>query len=215
MQGKSTVRNRAGRLALALSALIVAALALTATGTAADDTNVLIVYRAYQPGELTVVAGQTVLWRNSGLGPHTVTSDTGLFDSGKINAGETFTYTFTTPGSYSYSCTIHPTMHGKVAVLPAGSSPPGPPPAVHVSLSKTSGPRGRVTVVHVQVARPGAKLALQSQSPAGSWTTIARAQLGAGGRAKFTISASVHRKLRVVVRGPGAEPPVFSRAQRA
>jgi plastocyanin len=209
-----TMRSRGRVLAAALAAAL-ALLAIAAVATSASDTNVLIVYRAYQPAELTVVAGQTVTWRNSGLGPHTVTSDAGLFDSGRINTGETFAYTFTTPGVYAYSCTIHPTMHGKVAVLPAGSPPPGPPPTVHVSLSEGHGPHGAVTLVHVHVARAGARALLQLQSPSGSWSTARRARVGPGGVVAFSLGASVHRKLRILVQGPGAAPPLRSRSLRA
>ncbi len=185
---------------------------------AATDTGVQIVYRSYQPAQLTVLAGQTVTWRNSGLGPHTVTSDSGQFDSGALQAGATFSYTFSAPGTYAYSCTIHPTMHGKVLVL--ASLPPGFPAGtsldavlVHVAQKHTA--RGSATFVRVQAARPGAKVLLQVQSPGGaSFATKLRGQLGASGVATFRIAASVHRRLRVVVQGPAGEAPLISKPVR-
>src|SRR3979490_1750563 len=58
---------------IALAGVLTAAslLGLAAGSTAPPDVTVWMVYRAYQPSQLTVLAGQTVIWRNSGLGPHT------------------------------------------------------------------------------------------------------------------------------------------------
>jgi plastocyanin len=205
------------RIALAGVLTAVALLGVAAGSTAATDVNVSIVYRAYQPSQLTVLAGQTVTWRNSGLGPHTVTSDAGQFDSGTLQAGGAFSYAFSTPGKYLYSCLVHPTMHGAVVVL--GALPPGfpagePLDAVLVHLSKTHGGQAGATLVHVQAARPGASALLQLQSPKGSsWSTTRRTQLGSTGKATFSLSAGVHRRLRVVVEGPG-EAPLTSKPLR-
>jgi plastocyanin len=196
----------------------VALLGLAAASTAASDVNVSIVFRAYQPAQLTVLAGQTVTWRNSGLGPHTVTADAGQFDSGTLQAGAAFSYVFSAPGTYPYSCLVHPTMHGSVVVL--GAVPPGfpvgaPLDAVLVHLSRQGGPHASATVVHVQAARPGARALLQLQSPTGSsWSTTRRAQLGSTGKATFSLSASIHRRLRVVVQGAVGEAPLTSRPLR-
>jgi plastocyanin len=205
------------RIALAVTAIAAALLGLAAASTAARDTNVLIVFRAYQPSQLTVLAGQTVTWRNSGLGPHTVTADAGQFDSGTLAAGTTFSYTFSAPGMYLYSCTIHPTMHGSVVVLaglPPGFPAAAPLDAVLVHLSKRRGPHGSATLVHAQAARPGATALLQLQSPKGTWATARRAQLSSIGKATFSLSASVHRRLRVVVQGSAGEAPLTSKAVR-
>jgi plastocyanin len=72
----------------------------------------------YNPDNITVVIGvnNTVIWTNNDNEPHTVTASDGSFDSGNMNPGATFTYTFTTPGTYTYICTYHPWMHGYVTV---------------------------------------------------------------------------------------------------
>jgi plastocyanin len=197
---------------------MLAALCLASVGAAATETGVQIVYRAYQPAELTVLAGQTVTWKNSGLGPHTVTSDTGQFDSGALQAGGSFSYTFSTPGTFDYSCTIHPTMHGKVTVLAA--LPPGFPPgqplnAVVVRLSEKHTAHGGQTLVRVQAARPAAKALLQVQPPkGGSWSTKLRAQLSAAGATTFKLGANVHGRVRVVVQGPAGEASLISKPVR-
>lgn len=192
-------------MALALATSALALPALTAASTASTDTDVSIVYRAYQPSDLTVLAGQTLIWTNSGLGPHTVTSDAGQFDSGRLEAGATFSYTFTTPGTYLYSCLVHPTMHGKVVVLAEL------PQVVQVHLSKQRGAHGELTLVRVDAPRPGAKALLQLRVGSG-WSTVRRTKLGSSGKVTFRLDASVHRRLRVVVQGPGAGPRLISRA---
>jgi plastocyanin len=207
----------AGRIALAMLAGATALLVLAVGSTAATDANVTIVYRAYQPSEVTVLAGQTVLWRNSGLGPHTVTATDGQFNSGTLQGGATFSYTFSTPGVYAYECLVHPTMHGKVVVLAA--APRGFPPgasldAVLVRFAKKHGAHAGATLVRVQAARPGAEALLQLQSPGGSsWSTKLCAQLSAAGATTFSLSAGVHRRLRVVVQ-PAGQAPLISRAVR-
>jgi len=171
----------------------------------------------FEPHTGRYLAGQTVLWRNSGLGPHTVTSSTGQFDSGTLQGGATFSYTFSAPGVYAYECLVHPTMHGKVVVLAA--PPPGFPAgasldAVLLHLAKQHGAHGSKTLVRVLAARPGAKALLQLQAPSGSsWSTKLRAQLSAAGATTFSLGAGVHRRLRVVVQGAG-QIPLISRAVR-
>ncbi|MGH9919874.1 MAG: multicopper oxidase domain-containing protein [Nitrososphaerales archaeon] len=72
----------------------------------------------YSPATITVVIGvnNTVVWTNDDTAPHTVTAVNKAFDSGDLNQGDTFTYTFTTPGTYQYGCDYHPWMHGTVIV---------------------------------------------------------------------------------------------------
>jgi plastocyanin len=73
----------------------------------------------YDPDNITVLIGvnNTVIWTNNDNEPHTVTASDGSFDSGNMNPGSTFTYTFTKPGTYLYICTYHPWMHGYVTVI--------------------------------------------------------------------------------------------------
>jgi nitrite reductase (NO-forming) len=80
---------------------------------------------AYDPLELTVKVGTTVRWTNRDAIAHTVTSGVsdgtkpnpdGMFDSGFLNDGDKWTYTFTEVGEFPYFCTPHPWMIGKVTV---------------------------------------------------------------------------------------------------
>ena len=98
-----------------------------------DDTStggvkVTIADSSFSPSKIEVKAGTTVTWTNNDAVPHTVTSTrsddvdsatSGLFDSGTLQTGESFSYTFTKAGDYPYECTIHASMqsmHGKVEV---------------------------------------------------------------------------------------------------
>jgi plastocyanin len=62
---------------------------------------------AFQPRELTIPTGATVVWEHSGNFPHTVTADDGTFNSGTLQNGDTFRRTFGEPGRYPYYCEIH------------------------------------------------------------------------------------------------------------
>ena len=72
----------------------------------------------YSPPTITVVIGvnNTVQWTDNDIAPHTVTAVDKGFDSGEMNTGDTFTHTFTTPGTYQYGCSYHPWMKGTVIV---------------------------------------------------------------------------------------------------
>jgi plastocyanin len=73
----------------------------------------------FVPDTIVVVIGvnNTVTWVNNDIATHTVTSDAaGLFNSGYLNAGQSWSYTFTAPGTYAYHCSIHPWMTGTVIV---------------------------------------------------------------------------------------------------
>lgn len=48
--------------------------------------------------------------------PHTVTADDGSFDSGTLVGGQSFTFTFTKPGTFAYRCTIHSQMRESVII---------------------------------------------------------------------------------------------------
>ncbi len=70
----------------------------------------------FSPATFTVAVGGTVAWFNGDNMQHSVTSDTGLFDSGLLSPGARWSYTFTQPGTYHYHCTPHPWMKGTIVV---------------------------------------------------------------------------------------------------
>lgn len=89
------------------------------TGPNAVATNsVEIKNLAFNPTPITVTVGTTVTWTNNDTVTHTVTSTSGpaSFDSGHMEPGNTFSFTFTEAGTYDYMCTIHPYMRAQVIV---------------------------------------------------------------------------------------------------
>jgi predicted lipoprotein with Yx(FWY)xxD motif/plastocyanin len=77
------------------------------SGQAAAQTVTISVQNfAFNPKELTVSPGTTVIWHNNDSAMHTVTSDTGLFDGG-LPGGADFQFTFKDPGTYPYYCKPH------------------------------------------------------------------------------------------------------------
>jgi plastocyanin len=76
----------------------------------------------FQPGTVNVQPGTTVKWVNKGRHKHTVTSDTGVWDSGDLAPGATYSVTFSKPGTYYYHCRHHKGMKGTIVVDSGGSS---------------------------------------------------------------------------------------------
>lgn len=70
----------------------------------------------FVPDPITIPVGTSVTWTNQDSAAHTVTSETGLFDSGRLALNASLSHSFTERGTFSYFCTIHPYMKGKVIV---------------------------------------------------------------------------------------------------
>jgi plastocyanin len=85
-----------------------------------SGNSVTIKNFAFAPAALTVKAGTKVTWTNQDSDAHTVTSqnNTGPLASAALSTGQSYSYTFTKPGTYSYLCTIHPFMTATVTVTP-------------------------------------------------------------------------------------------------
>jgi plastocyanin len=119
------VRRRA---VVAVAALVVLCLGAGAFFIfhrgAAGTPAVSIANYAFHPARLIVRVGQTVTWTNRDQVPHTTTSAAGIWDSGTLPNGRTFSITFRSPGTYAYRCSIHPNMQGTVVVQPV-SKPSG------------------------------------------------------------------------------------------
>ncbi|VVB86603.1 Cupredoxin-like domain protein [uncultured archaeon] len=85
--------------------------------------NISISGSSYQPGTKNITSGTTVTWTNMDATLHTVTSDTGFFDSGALSQGQVFSFTFNTAGTFNYHCNFHSFMHGTIIVLAATPAP--------------------------------------------------------------------------------------------
>lgn len=72
----------------------------------------------YVPTTLNVRVGDKVIWNNTATDDHTVSADNGAFSSDVLDPGQSFTWTARHPGTYYYSCFLHPDMHGVIVVYP-------------------------------------------------------------------------------------------------
>lgn len=105
-----------GRFA-ALALLGLCAMGATAPDRHKPRTHTVTIERMrFEPEALTIRAGDTVVWTNKDLVPHTATSKRAGFDSKMIPANASWKYTVRKKGDYAYTCTFHPTMTGKVRV---------------------------------------------------------------------------------------------------
>ncbi len=71
---------------------------------------------SFAPATITVKKGTTVTWTNRDGAPHTITGDSGGPASPTLAQGQSYSYVFSTPGTYPYHCSIHPGMRGTVTV---------------------------------------------------------------------------------------------------
>lgn len=101
---------------LAIGALIALSAAASATAGPGRTHTITIENMQFNPQALTVHAGDTVVWVNKDLFPHTVTASTKAFDSGGIAANASWSYVAAKSGDYAYGCTFHPTMKGSLTV---------------------------------------------------------------------------------------------------
>ena len=107
------------RLATALAVVLALATGGPTTSAQAADNEVKIDNFTFAPQRITVKAGVTVTWINDDDIPHTIASSSKLFKSKALDSEDKFSFTFTTPGTYEYFCSLHPHMTGAIVVEPA------------------------------------------------------------------------------------------------
>jgi plastocyanin len=79
--------------------------------------EIQLINTAFSPADKTISVGTKIKWVNKDPYAHTVTSSTNIFDSGNMNEGQVFEYTFNTAGVFEYYCKYHlPGMTGKITV---------------------------------------------------------------------------------------------------
>jgi plastocyanin len=71
---------------------------------------------AYHPAQTEIAVGTTVTWTNSDTVPHTATATDRTFDSGILDPGKSYSFTFEKAGTFDYSCLVHPQMKGTIVV---------------------------------------------------------------------------------------------------
>ena len=105
------------RLSYIITLLLIGLLlGVTSAGAQSNQQTVSIRDFSFEPAQLSVEPGTTVTWTNEGNEPHTVTADNGLFDSGMLYPGDSYSVQFDGMGTLSYYCTLHPSMTGGITV---------------------------------------------------------------------------------------------------
>jgi plastocyanin len=188
----------------AAAALLFPAGAGAGAGAKPKTAEVFVQFSAYGPSQLDVLPGQTVLWSNVSARTHTVTSDTGLFDSGDLHPDNRFTFQFNQPGTYLYHCTIHTSITGEVDVrrvildgLPTAAVPIGDAveftgrtsqPAVLIAIQRSVDGKHFTTIGRARPHRDG------------TWSTDIEAQMTGDYRATAGGSVSESRRMLVGIR---------------
>jgi plastocyanin len=102
---------------IAMLLLVAGSTSVTANDQpSAATAEVKIDNFVFGPQTLTVPVGATVTWTNKDDIPHTAVSTDGVFKSKVMDTDEKFSYTFAKAGTYSYYCSVHPKMTGKIVV---------------------------------------------------------------------------------------------------
>jgi|SRR5215208_3022574 len=114
---------------------MVALVVFAPAASAQDDMTVSIQDFLFSPDQMTVAPGTTVTWVNDGQQPHTSTADDGTWDSGTLQPGDDYSFTFDKPGTYTYHCSIHPDMTATITVSGDGG---GATPSASASMSPSA-----------------------------------------------------------------------------
>ena len=89
---------------------------IPSVGQTQTATQIEVKDFTFMPTPLTVKAGSTVTWTNKDDDVHTVVSDTGAFKSGAMDTNDSFSFKFDKPGTYHFTCSLHPRMVGTIVV---------------------------------------------------------------------------------------------------
>ncbi|MDX6414284.1 MAG: hypothetical protein QOH23_1694 [Gaiellaceae bacterium] len=182
-------------LVFAAAAALLLALPSVAIGPAQE---VNIEFSDYRPDQLDVLPGETVSWANVSERTHTVTSDTGLFDSGDVLGGARFAFTFPTVGTYRYHCTIHPSITGEIDVRRVTLN--GLPTAALAVGTKVT--------FDGRTADASTPVLVQRRESGSAFKTVATATPAADGSWKATVAASATGDYRAL---SGSEPSELRR----
>ncbi|MGA5449654.1 cupredoxin domain-containing protein [Streptomyces umbrinus] len=149
--------------ALSVLVLLVPLLLLWAAPGPASAATYRVAMKGYAfgPGTLTVPVGSTVTWTNQDTAPHDVktTSGPASIHSPMLQKGQSWSFTFTTAGSYGYYCTVHPDMTARIVVQAA------PTPAAPTHTHTGSDDHGSGTGHHTAPTTSAASAAGRSKAP--------------------------------------------------
>lgn len=136
----STTTRKGPRVLLAGLLTALAVLMWPASEASAATHPITIKNYAYGSGSMTISHGDTVTWTNKDSVPHdvVVTSGPVKFRSPMLTQGKSWSYTFSQPGAYSYTCSVHPDMHATVTAKPKAVAP-APAATTPAAVAPTTG----------------------------------------------------------------------------
>lgn len=122
---------------------------------------------AFAPAALTVHVGDTITWTNQDQAPHDVTTTSAPvpLHSPTLATGQSWTYTFSQPGTYAYICSIHPDMRAQIVVLAAAPTATQQRPAPTTTVRRATGGGAPVEVVHPTTTTAPPTTTTTSQAP--------------------------------------------------
>jgi plastocyanin len=156
----------------------------------------------YNPAEMVVAPGEVVSFTNMGVNPHTVTSDTGAFDSGTLNKNGKFDLTApAASGTYAYHCTLHVFMRGNVVVSTLtlqGPKKVGVGKTARVRGVAPGTPPGTPVVLERLTGTTWAQLATGAIAADGSYS-IATPKLSGSAELRTRVNAEISPTLAIPV----------------
>lgn len=171
-----------------LAGVVLAALAVltfaVSTASAAETHPIPIAQYAYMPASMTVRVGDVVTWTNQDQASHDVAG--GTFRSPMLAQGQSWSFTFTQPGTFDYICSVHPDMRARIVVLAQETTEAPPPPPVPQPVAQepappaTSAPAAPSEPLATTTTSAVAVAAAPEQSPPGLSPMLLLAGLVAG-----------------------------------
>jgi plastocyanin len=180
---------------LAALAVVAVTLALTPVALAAGNAVQMVDNEPdltnwhFDPADLSVPAGTTVVWHNRGKEEHSVTADDRSFDSGLKKPGTDFQFTFPRAGVYAYHCQPHPWMVAKIRVVagaaptPASTTAPAATPTTAATATTAPPPPAAPSGASPPAAAPGAPDGAAAPGAAGDSASTTSTAKSAGGAA--------------------------------
>jgi len=116
MRARSLIRGASSAVVLAMLFASVGQGAAAVVPARPRTHTIIIEGTRFQPETLTVKAGDTIVWVNKDLFPHSATASNSTFNSQAIAAGASWRYTAKRKGEFPYTCIFHPTMKASLLV---------------------------------------------------------------------------------------------------
>jgi plastocyanin len=172
---------------------------MTASASMEGDTPPIpasIMFAAFAPERLDIVAGDTVQWTNDSVRAHDVTADDDSYDSMRMAPGDMFSQRFDAAGAFTYHCRLHPFMRGEIDAYVLLLDKP----------AATAAP-GRSFPLSGRAALPaGSKVTIEADS-GGGFQPVTTATIGHGGQFVASVTPTTTARYRAVA-GDQVSPDV-------